>query len=478
MTITKGVELLKSATRLGERNLQMPGDGRYQPDALKPYLGYDQWAGLLVLVEWEWLETLAEKGVIPRKDAVLLDRIVLRAILERVTTTKQDKLEKTTKHDIIALRTLMAEHLPEPLRPWLHFCATSYDIISTAYALQARLAFEEAFQPLLLQLDVLWREKIERLSYDVQAGRTHLQTALPVTVGFWLAQLHSRFLESAENLGKLARNIPGKFSGAVGTSASQRAFMPDNLDLEERLMERLGITVAMMSTQITPPEPLARFYYELLLLSGVLANLGEDVRILQSSQFGELGSESSTSSAMSHKDANPILAEQLAGMHSTVIAENMRIQLTLVSDLQRDLRNSSVMRGYSSVMVYTYQMLLTTVRLLKGLTTNEERCRENFEHSSKLVVAEALHLWLQLEGVEEAHELVNQKVIPEAKKSGKPLHQALAEIRDEDDRPLIPEEMLDRLFMSHLVELFEHPDRYIGDAGEISMRESQRVLSF
>ncbi|MEK7494363.1 MAG: hypothetical protein AAB615_00655, partial [Patescibacteria group bacterium] len=48
------------------RNLQMPGDGRYQPEELRSFLGYDQQASWLILVEYEWLQVLCELGVIPR----------------------------------------------------------------------------------------------------------------------------------------------------------------------------------------------------------------------------------------------------------------------------------------------------------------------------------------------------------------------------------------------------------------------------
>lgn len=41
----KAVDMLQEAANQNGRNLQMPGDGRYQPKALKAFFGYDQWAG-------------------------------------------------------------------------------------------------------------------------------------------------------------------------------------------------------------------------------------------------------------------------------------------------------------------------------------------------------------------------------------------------------------------------------------------------
>ncbi len=196
------------------RVLFMPGQERYQPETLKKYLGYDQWARWLVIVEWYWLETLAEIGVMPQEDARLLTKSRLVALLVNINTKDQDLIEKETNHDILALLALVRANFPEQLDRWLHYCATSYDIINTAYALQMKVCYEAEFVPKLQAIDVLWREKILDTASVLQTGRTHLQTALPVTVGCWLSNLHNRFVTSARKASILVCEIPGKFSGA------------------------------------------------------------------------------------------------------------------------------------------------------------------------------------------------------------------------------------------------------------------------
>jgi adenylosuccinate lyase len=455
------------------RNLQMPGDGRYQPEKLKFFLGYDQWAGWLIIVEWFWLITLAEIGVMPSKDSRLLTVNTLNKLLLEITTTIQDSKEKETKHDILALLILIREYLPKELHRWLHFCATSYDIINTAYSLQIKAVFENVFIPEISHLDELWRSKIEENALVIQAGRTHLQTALPLTVGFWLANLHNRFVNTARKARMLAKEISGKFSGAVGTSASQRVLI-DSQEAEKILMKMLGLPAAEVSTQITPPESMARFYHELVLLSGSLANLGEDTRILQSSQFGEIISESSSSSAMSHKKANPIAAENISGMHTTVVAEFMKVSMTLVSNLQRDLRWSNVMRSYSAVAVYVFQQILTAKRLLKSMKIDKKKCRENFEASGNLVVAELLHLWLQRAGLPEAHQFVNKEIIPIAAESGNNLYEVMRSYVS--DYSKIPENIWNELKDSNIISYLTSPDKYIGDAIVIAEKEAKNKL--
>lgn len=467
--------LVRSATN-PSLNLAMPGNPRYQPADLRPYLGYDQWAKWLAVVEWQYLETLEEVGVMPAEDSLGLTEQMLELLLISISTTEQDARERETRHDIIALQDIMRPHLTNRLHRWLHFGATSYDIIETAYALQLKKCFEEVFIPKLHEVDDLWRAHIKRYADTLQAGRTHLQTALPITVGCWLANLHARFVDCAREAYKWAEAVPGKFSGAVGTYASQRALMPDYEHLEEILLSRLDLDGADVSTQITPPEARARFYHELLLLSGVLANLGEDVRILQSSQFGEIGSASSTSSAMSHKTANPIAAEQIAGMYESVKSEYGRVAGTLVSDLQRDLRGSNVMRDFPAIMVYVYQQLLTTERLLKSFTVDEARCRENFDAQGKLVVAEALHLSLQELGIPEAHKFVNEKVVPLARKENIDLGQALMQVMLGTDEPPLSPETYEQLQTMPAWPYLKWPETYIGDAVDIARREAENEV--
>ncbi|MDD4900909.1 MAG: lyase family protein [Patescibacteria group bacterium] len=478
-------EDLPKAAQLPGRILFMPGDGRYQPEALKPFLGYDMWASWLIIVEWFWLMTLAKTGVIPKSHKRLLTHKLLWRLLAQIPTTAQDNREygrdgkKGTNHDILALLELMRPILPKELRRFLHFCPTSYCIIDTAYALMLQQAFARVYWPKLQEVDQAWREKIRQYAEVVQAGRTHLQTALPVTVGFWLAVLHSQFADSAFAASSLASQLPGKFTGAVGTSAALIAILKANQAkrAQETMEDFLGLPLAQYTTQIVPPQPAARFYHELELISGVLANLGGDVRLLQSSQFGEIvgaSSVDSSSSTMAHKKANPVGAEKLGGMHTDIVAERMKVTLTLTSDLQRDLRGSSPKRSQSAVMVYGYEQATTAVRLLKSLAIDPDRINANFQQQAKLVVAELLHLCLQRQGYENTHALVNQEIVPLAAN-----HKSNLNVEMLYYLSLNPDKKLQRAWSAtpkEALHLFAHPKEYIGNAIQLAQAETTNTL--
>lgn len=396
-----------------ELNLSMSGIGRYQPQKLQPFLGYDQFARWLVLVEWYWLKVLADLKVMPEAAAKQLTRERLARLLWDVTTTKQDQAEKKTKHDILALLQLMKPHLGTELSPYLHFGATSYDIIDTAYALQLRFVIDWVIIPHLLTLDEKMRALIALNTKVIQAGRTHLQTALPVPFSFWLGNVRYRLLTTTANLHQASQSLVGKFSGAVGTGAAQVALLKTD-QAEKMILEKLCLQQPLFSTQIAPPETRSRVYFEMFLLSGVLAQLGEDVRILQSSQFSELTTHSSTSSTMAHKTGNPITAENIKGMHELVRSSfyNAISEPIIISDLQRDLTGSCIARTLPTEVVYFFQMILTAQKMLDSLQIDEDKCAANFATDKYSVMGELLHLALQRQGYEKSHELVNQKLVP------------------------------------------------------------------
>lgn len=476
--VNRAVEMLVQAITEQKRNLQMPGVGRYQPKPLKPYLGYDQWAGWLIIVEWFWMKTLAAIKVMPADDAIFLTEGTLRDLLFKITTTIQDEEEYReggTKHDILALLAKMREILPKPLHRWLHYCATSYDIICTAYALQLKIVFENVFKSELCDLDEIWRGKIQENAEILQIGRTHLQPALPITAGFWLANLHHRYTDTARNAEILVNEIPIKFTGAVGTSASQIALMGEVTNGDEVLAEMLGLPAAKVTTQIAPPEANSRFYHELMLLSGVLGNLGEDTRLLQSPWYGEVTSHSSSSSAMSHKKANPITAENECGLHVDVIAEFMKVAMTLVSDLQRDLRWSSVMRGYAGIAVYTFQQIVSAKRLIKSMIIDAKRCRDNLKEYVALTPAEALHLSLQRLGLPDAHHFVNKTIVPLAQTKGINLFEAMEEHVKSNDSIVSEIWRVLKEGDANLSFLLS-PETFIGKAIEIAKSEEENRL--
>lgn len=469
-----------------ELRMDFPVNPRYHPKSMEPYFGYDNLARYQIRVEWALLEALAAIGIIPQTEAVLLTEELKLALLEKITTTLQDGREKVTKHDIRALVQLIQEDVPEELKRWIHFVATSYDIIDTARILAYKEAFYGATFPALLSLIETLSDKAEEFAFHVQIGRTHKQHALPITVGFWIATLLDRFLDSAENLVAAESKLTAKFSGAVGAYNAQALFGLDaraqenfGMTFEELVLSRLGLTPARISTQILPPNALARFLHEYVLLAGNFGQLGRDGRNLQSTEVAEImeefGEKQVGSSTMAHK-RNPISFESAEGMHDKVCSLYRDVLDCLISDYQRDLVGSTQMRDFPAIVILCQHQLERLNNTVSKMSVDEAALQRNFRFSQDKIMAEPIYLALQFYGYRgDAHHLVNHVLMPKMKRrEGSSLLVELATLHDEDNEAKEVFKKMPR----EVVAILGDPAAYTGKAGVKTMEVVQAGRAF
>jgi adenylosuccinate lyase len=457
------------------RILTMHMDHRYEEKQqnLAVYLGYDQWAAWLVIVEWFWMVALAIIGIMPDCDAKLLTTERLLYVLKCVTTTKQDRLEYGDKkkkvkgigHDILALLELMRKYLPKGLWRWLHYTATSYDTISTAYALQLRVVFKMVLWPKLMEIDESWRQKIQTYSHSSQMLTSHLQPALPGTIGFYLACQHRQFTDCARELKRAALSMPVKFCGMTGTASSQRA-VGISKAAEKTLAQIFDMPKAKGSTQIAPAHHAVRFYNEVVATAGPIMSVADDLRMLHMPQLGEIipsPETTSTSSAGAAKEANPIICEQVCGMDVLVWTTALRLWATRASNFQRDLRWSSVMRTYVEAIEYFCQQITSFNRQMKVLTFDERRCLHWVEKFGPASMAELLHNAMQRQGFAGAHSFVKKELVSRVKTGAANLAVAAEEYMKSEGADPKFARVWKGLTRRELY-LLKHPVEYVGDS--------------
>lgn len=458
-------------------NLALPGNPRYQPKALQPYFGYDNHFGYVALVEIAVLRTLGEIGIISPEDMACLTPEIEEKLLE-ITTTHVDEVERQiTHHDIRAWVRLAQEILPAPLRRWVHIPLTSYDVLDTARTLQFVRAHQNVLSPLVDELIDHLASKAEKYADTHQIGRTHGQHALPITVGFWLATILNRLVVNARRMNEFAAALSGKISGAVGADNAQFGLgitaRCRELSFEDRVLKKLGLRAAPISTQILPPENLAYYLFACSMFSAALAQLGRDCRHLMRTEISEIGEPFEVgqvgSSTMAHK-RNPINFENVEGMWLRTKNQFGNVLDTLVSEHQRDLVGSSLARDYPIIVVNLVQQLNTLLRrkgvgptFIERLSVDVEACHRNFSKQSKVILAEPLYIALQMAGYEgDAHEFVNHVAVPKAISLDQFLIdvvQYLATTNPELASALarIPEEVMSLLY---------HPEEYTGLAAD------------
>ena len=392
----------------------------------------------------ELSETLSEKAAVRylvRAEASLLkahikshlacDAELLDAVSNLESAVGPDEVaaeEEITRHNIRALVNVIQRHIPEKLAPWVHLGATSVDILDTAMAMRVRDALRGTVIPRILDLLDALISHASNESETAQVGRTHGQLAVPITFGFAMAEYVSRIGQSVVELEKRSGDLRGKLAGAVGAYNATSIISTDPVALEEEYLRELGLKKADYANQIVEPEHMLRLLLELNVTFGIIANLADDLRHLQRSEIGEVtesfGHGQVGSSTMPQK-RNPWNSEHVKSLWKAFSPRIMSFYMDQISEHQRDLTNSASSRFVTDYIAGFAAAVARMTKVVKGLTVQREKMRENLSGLGDGVLAEPTYILLALSGYADAHEVVRKATL-EADASGRPLKQVLS----------------------------------------------------
>lgn len=394
--------------------VNLPGPSQANPDAVDPldsryfdteiarYLSERSRIAYQAYMEAALAHTLAEFKICTPKIAREIE-----IASQKVTAEAVQKEEQITKHDIKALVNVIKSHLSDEAKPFVHFGATSYDIVASASALQMRDAVQHVVVPRLRELLKVLIELAETYAETTQVGRTHGQHAVPITFGFAIAEYVERLGNSTEAIEALSQELVGKFSGAVGAYNALSVFVDDPLAFEKAVLDKVGLSPAPYATQVVPPEYMIRLIDELAIAAGIMANLGHDMRHLQRSEIGEVREKfekgQTGSSTMAHK-RNPWNFENVVSMSKQVTAQIVNANMNLSSEHQRDLTDSANARFYGIVPASVASMAARLTRIMSKLEVDEAAMQRNLKLSAGAIAAEPLYLLFEKHGHTEAHE--------------------------------------------------------------------------
>jgi adenylosuccinate lyase len=131
----------------------------------------------------------------------------LLAVEEKIDPGEVYAEEEKTRHNIRALVNVLKTKVPPETAPLVHLGATSVDILDTALSYRMRGVTEAVVLPQLKKLECLLCDFVEREAETPQVGRTHGQHAVPITVGFALAEYVSRLGKSILEIQRLAAQL-------------------------------------------------------------------------------------------------------------------------------------------------------------------------------------------------------------------------------------------------------------------------------
>jgi adenylosuccinate lyase len=360
---------------------------------------------LWLKIEATVAEVQADMKLIPKEAA---EDIKKTSRPETVTLERTMEIEKTTRHDVVALFEAIAEKCKGEGARWIHFGLTSNDIKDTALGLQLKGAFEV----LLPQIDALGKALLKRAKETeslIAVGRSHGQHAVPITYGIrfsvWSEEIYrhkTRVQSAMESTGV------GKISGATGSHA---ALGREGLDVQNQVLTKLGLRVPVATTQIIQRDRLAEAITSLANLVSSIDKIATDLRNLQRTEIAETSEPFAKgkqvgSSAMPHK-RNPVTCEKLSGLARIVRSMVPPALENVVSWEERDISHSSAERFIiPQAFILTDYMVRELTRVIEGLTIDEEAVARNLDLSKDSILSEYVLTLLTKMGLErpKAHE--------------------------------------------------------------------------
>jgi|TARA_B100000085_G_scaffold173880_1_gene158394 adenylosuccinate lyase len=393
----------------------------------------------------------AELGVIPKKSAEIIWE------KGKFDINKIDDIEKTTKHDVIAFLTNLAEYIGEDAR-FIHQGMTSSDILDTTLSIQLRNASDILLNDIDKLLKTLKKRSFEH-KHTVTIGRSHGIHAEPITFGLKLAGYYAEFKRNKKRLIEAKKEISTcAISGAVGTFAHIDPFV------ENYVSKKMDLMPEDVSTQIIPRDRHAMFFSTLAIIASSVERLATEIRHLQRTEVREAEEYFSQgqkgSSAMPHK-RNPVLTENLTGLarlvRSSVIPALENVSLWH----ERDISHSSVERMIAPDATITLDFALQRLNnVIENLLIYPDTMLTNLEKLGGLVHSQQVLLALTQKGAsrEDAYEMVQENAMkvwetPEHKR--KNVYKDLLK-KDKNVIKYLNETEIDKLF--NLDQHFVHVD--------------------
>ena len=345
----------------------------------------------------------AELGIIPKTAA---REIARKARVERLDLRAMKRDFDASWNPVMPLVDALRRTLSPQSARWVHWGATSKNIMDTGTALQIR----DTCAVVLAELDVLadvLAGLARRHRDTVMAGRTHGQHALPITFGYKCAVWLDEVMRQRGRLeASRARVLVGEFGGAVGTLA---ALGRPGLRVQARLMKRLGLGAPLIPTK-TAGDRFAEFFLVLAMVSATLGKVAANIYNLQQTDVdeatefveGKVGS-----SAMPHK-LNPVASGSVVLLARLLRARVGPVLEYIHCEWEDDHRQGETAWSFApEICLLLGAQLELLKRVLRTLVVKPDNMRRNLERSGGVVLSEAVMMALAGRiGRDHAHALV------------------------------------------------------------------------
>lgn len=355
-------------------------------------------------VEAALAEAQAAIGMIPKEAAPV---IAANARLELFDRERLAEGFHRTGHTIVPLVWELSRLCGEPHGGYVHWGATTENIVRTGDTLQLRKA-HRIFLRLNDEVLLAMADLAERSADMPMAGRTHGQHAVPVTMGLKVASWIDALLRFKERLQEVEKRVfIGMLGGAAGSLAS---FDGQGLKLQAKYSEILGLSPMLVPSRSLLDHQ-AEYVSILGLFGGSAGMIGREIYHLMRTEYGEAEEPvppGTVGSSTMPQKRNPFLAQDIIAGAAQLRAAVPLAMEAVQTEHEADRTTSLMMRdAMQRACVTTGDLLVRLREVMRGLKLNPERMRANLDIGQGLIMAEALMLSLGAEiGRQEAHDVV------------------------------------------------------------------------
>lgn len=398
------------------------------------------------IVKWLDVEVALARAqavckIIPEEAAINIEKA---AVLENIDFPTMKAHFDRVGFPILPFVKQLTSSCDEETAKWVHFGATTQDVLDTGMVLQIRegislIEFE------LRAITIALRDLANEYRDAVMAGRTFQQHAAPITFGYkaaiWLDEI-LRHIDRFEAL--KPRLYIGQCSGAVGTFATLGT---SGKAVQDRMMEILDLNVPNISWHVSR-DTWAEMVHTIAMLGSTLAKIANEVTILMRTEISELSEpfeKGRGASTTLPQKRNPISCEP-------IIANGHKLRELVGSQLNSMIQEHE--RGALGQMHLEWMIIPESFLLISGslkhsrfilenLQVDTQKMRLNLELNGGLIMSEALMMGLAPRiGKKEAHDIVYE-IASQAYESNTPLSTALRS--DERISKLLNEDQIEEL---------------------------------
>ncbi len=275
--------------------------------------------------EAAWTKALARCGVVTRDDAA--------AALATITDFSKTRFHPSATRDGLPVPALIAAlraGLPDGAANAIHTGSTSQDVIDTAMIMTVMDVLDQ-FADRTKHVIALIEQNAAHFGNRPMLARTRMQAALPMTAG---ARLDTWRRPLTAHLARLKDLRVAISQVQIGGPIGLRDNPQDHVDACAPLVaEELGLSLGKVWH--TDRSQMCDIGHWLVLLTGTLAKIGQDVALMAQQGIDEISlSGGGTSSAMPHKQ-NPVRAEALVTLARYVSGQQAVLAQAMIHEQER-----------------------------------------------------------------------------------------------------------------------------------------------